>query len=131
VRPSWDEYFLGIAVAVAARADCVRRQVGCVIVRDRRIVGTGYNGAPAGAPGCDYCPRRTSDVEPGSSYDTGPGACVAVHAEANALLYTDRRDLPGATLYATANPCDGCAKLIRGAGITDVYWREMSLAPCD
>src|SRR5690554_7251561 len=88
-RPDWDEYFLGIAGAVAARSDCERSRVGAVVVKDRRIRGTGYNGAPAGMPGCSTCPRRTSDCAPGSDYSN----CVAVHAEANALLYCDREDL--------------------------------------
>lgn len=119
-RPDWDTYFLGIAEAASARSDCIRRQVGAVVVQDRRVRGTGYNGSPAGEPGCESCPRRTSTVPPGASYDTGPGACVAVHAEANALLHTDRADLIGATLYLTDPPCDGCTKLIAGAGIKRV-----------
>lgn len=119
-RPSWDEYFGIVAGAIASRSDCERSKVGAVVVKDGRIVGTGYNGAPAGWPGCASCPRRTSDCEPGSSYDTGPGSCVALHAEANALIYTDRTDLQGATLYLTRKPCDGCAKLIAGAGIARV-----------
>lgn len=123
-RPDWDEYFLGIATAVATRADCTRRKVGAVVVKDRRIRGTGYNGAPAGEPGCSTCPRRDSGVEPGSSYDTGAGACVAIHAEANALLYCDREDLLGADLYLTTNPCDGCLKLIKAAGIKRVVWPD-------
>lgn len=123
-RPDWDQYFLGIANAVAARADCERRRVGAVVVKDRRVRGTGYNGAPAGYPGCVSCPRRVSTVAPGSSYDTGAGMCVAVHAEANALLYCDRDDLIGATLYITTNPCDGCLKLIRATGIVRVVWPE-------
>jgi dCMP deaminase len=126
VRPGWDEYFLDIAAAVATRADCERRKVGAVVVHDKRIVGTGYNGAPAGRPGCEFCPRRRSGVEAGSSYDTGPGTCVAVHAEANALLYTDRQDLFGSTIYITAPPCDGCTKLIRAARISRMHWAELS-----
>lgn len=126
-RPDWDAYFLGIADAVAARADCERRRVGAVVVKDRRIRATGYNGAPAGEPGCITCPRRTSNVSPGSSYDTGPGQCVSVHAEANALLYCDREDLRGSTLYITTNPCDGCLKLIRAAGVSRVVWPEGEL----
>lgn len=125
MRPDWTVYFLDIAEAVAKRADCVRRQVGAVVVRDRRIVGTGYNGAPAGEPGCESCPRRLSGVEPGSSYDTGPGSCVALHAEQNALLYTDRLDLVGATIYITDPPCAGCQKLIRGAGLAAIYYRHL------
>ena len=121
-RPSWDAYFLGIAQAVAARADCTRRQVGAVIVdQHHRILSTGYNGAAPGRPGCltaGACPRGLSGVEPGSSYDTGPGSCIAIHAEANALLRADGWLLRWATLYCTDKPCDGCQKLIDGAGIS-------------
>lgn len=129
MRPDWDEYFLNIAEAVAARADCKRRRVGAVIVARNRIVATGYNGAPAGDRGClaGACPRgyRThEELPPGSSYDTGPGSCIAVHAEANALLYADRDRAEGGTLYCTEDPCDGCLRLIRGAGITSVVtWK--------
>lgn len=126
-RPDWDRYFLGIANAVAARADCERRRVGAVVVKDKRIRATGYNGAPAGSPGCSTCPRRTSQVLPGSSYDTGAGVCVAIHAEANALLYCNREDLPGATLYITTDPCGGCLKLIRATGVKRVVWPDGEL----
>lgn len=122
-RIGWDEYFLGIAAAVARRADCSRRRVGAVVVRDRRIVSTGYNGAPAGRIGClsGGCPRASSDVSPGSSYDTGAGSCVAVHAEANALLYGGRDRMVRGTLYTTDEPCDGCWRLIRAAGLRTVH----------
>lgn len=124
MRPGWDEYFLGIALAVAVRADCTRRQAGAVIVDSQhRILSTGYNGAPAGQPGCltaGACPRGHSAVPPGSSYDTGVGSCIAVHAEANALLYADGWRSRGATLYCTSEPCGGCQRLIEGAGITRV-----------
>lgn len=120
-RPSWDEYFLGIAEAVAARSDCERSQVGAVVVGpDRRIRASGYNGAAAGKPGCSTCPRRTSTVLPGSDYDSGDGRCVAIHAEANALIHCDRGDLPGSTLYITRAPCAGCAKLAEAAGVAQV-----------
>ena len=126
-RPDWDKYFLGIASAVAARADCERRKVGAVVVLNRRVRSTGYNGSAAGEPGCESCPRRTSKVAPGSSYDTGAGACVAIHAEANALLYCDRGDLVGATIYITTDPCDGCLKLIKAAGVSRIVWPEGEL----
>lgn len=128
MRPDWDDYFLGIARAVAARGECTRDQVGAVVVRDRRIVSTGYNGAPAGHPSCleGHCPRSTSQVPPSSSYDTGPGFCIAIHAEANALLYGDRSAMEGGTMYLTRKPCDGCMKLILGAGISAVVWAEGS-----
>lgn len=120
-RPDWDEYFLWIAEAVSERSDCTRRKVGALVVQNRRLRGSGYNGAPAGLPGCSTCPRALSG-QMGSSYDTGPGACVAIHAEANALLYTDVADRHNATLYCTDKPCDGCSKLIAGSGITRVVW---------
>lgn len=128
MRPSWDEYFLAIAETVATRADCTRSKVGAVVVKDHRIVGTGYNGAPAGDAGCltdGACPRGRLSFEdclPLTPYDTGAGFCIAVHAEANALLYTDRQDLPGSVLYVTRSPCDGCSRLIRGAGVARVIW---------
>ncbi|QYC55164.1 deoxycytidylate deaminase [Mycobacterium phage Boilgate] len=87
------------------------------MVKSRRVRGTGYNGSTAGQPGCQDCPRRLADVVSGETpYDTGIGRCVAVHAEANALLYCDREDLIGVTLYVTRTPCPGCEKLIRVAG---------------
>jgi dCMP deaminase len=122
-RPDWDTYFLGIAAAVAARADCSRRRVGAVIVQDHRIVATGYNGAPAGRPGCltnGACPRAHSEVPEFSDYETGPGSCIAIHAEANALLYADRSRCEGGTIYVTCEPCSWCLKLIDGAGIARV-----------
>ena|ERR1700691_1319751 len=118
-RPSWDEYFLGIALAVSKRADCSRRQVGAIIVKHHRIVATGYNGAPSGHGGCSagYCPRaKLENVEPGLGYDN----CIAIHAEANALLYADRDNCEGATLYCTDTPCVACWKLIRGSGVKHV-----------
>ncbi|AJD82454.1 deoxycytidylate deaminase [Mycobacterium phage Sheen] len=125
MRPDWDEYFLGIAKAVAERSDCERSKVGAVVVNDRRVRGTGYNGAPSGQPGCAICPRRLAGAVAGvSDYDSGPTRCVAVHAEANALLYCDREDLVGATLYITREACGGCQKLIDAAGISRVVWEE-------
>ncbi|AOT24780.1 deoxycytidylate deaminase [Mycobacterium phage Indra] len=128
-RPTWDEYFLTIARAAATRSDCERSQVGAVVVKDRRVRATGYNGAPTGMDGCSTCPRRlAAGVVPGvTGYDAGPGQCVAVHAEANALLYCDREDLIGATLYITRDPCPGCQKLIHAVGIERVVTPDSSL----
>lgn len=122
-RPSWDEYFLEIAEAVSARADCSRRKVGAVIVSsDRRIVGTGYNGAPAGQPGClsGACPRARSNSTPGRDYSN----CIAVHAEANALLYSDWTARQGGTMYINQPPCTECTKLILGSGLGRVVFKE-------
>jgi dCMP deaminase len=133
LRPDWDQYFLNIAAVVASRADCTRRQASAVIVKRNRICSTGYNGAPAGHLGCassNACPRgrlSTAELQSYSSYDTGPGACIAVHAEANALLYANREQTEGATLYTWSSteaqePCQGCWRLIQGAGIARVVW---------
>lgn len=123
-KPSWEIYYLGIAEAASKRSSCERSKVGACVVKNNRVVALGYNDAPAGQPGCDACPRRTSSVPPGSSYDDGPGRCVAVHAEANALLYCDREDLVGATLYITRPACAACSKLIKAAGIKRVKTPE-------
>lgn len=123
MRPDFDSYYLDIARSVAARGDCLRAQHGAVIVQGKRIVATGYNGTPPGSHlSClnGDCPRASTDLPPGSSYDTGPGACISTHAEANALLRASWDDMQGATLYITGEPCGGCAKLILAAGIERV-----------
>lgn len=137
-RPSWDDYFLGIAAAVAARADCTRRQVGAVLVLNRRILSTGYNGAPAGEPGCasaGACPRGrfTHDEVPVNLGNAGhPVPCIAVHAEDNALRYArrhpandyqeDRTITMGTTMYITDEPCPGCYAELAKAGVIHAVW---------
>lgn len=124
-RPGWHDYFLGIARAAAARSDCIRSKVGAVLVRERRVRSTGYNGAPAGMAGCGTCPRAGSAVTPLSGgYDTpgAPGACVAVHAEVNAVLYAERSDVVGSTVYVTREPCAACTKTCRAAGVHFIVW---------
>lgn len=125
-RPTWDEWGLELARAVSLRADCTRRQVGAVLMTpDRSIVSTGYNGAPPGKPGCltrGACPRGLSGVLPGSSYDTGAGACIAVHAEQNALLRASWDEMKRATLYITDEPCGGCWKMIKATPIKRAVW---------
>lgn len=117
-RISWDEYFLQLARATASRATCVRRKHGAVIVKGRRIVATGYNGGPSGFPHCDQgaCPRATSDAPQGHDYER----CIAIHAEANALLFSSPEERERATLYCTGAPCFGCAKLVANSGVTEV-----------
>jgi dCMP deaminase len=128
--PGWDEYFLQIAVAVAARAKCNRRRVGAVLVQGRRIIATGYNGAASGLPDCleGACPRGRlgyDDVPGLGDYDRPgtPGFCIAIHAEVNALLYATR-DTTGAVAYITDQPCPGCRKALAAAGITRAVWPE-------
>jgi dCMP deaminase len=117
-RASWDEYFLELARTTSSRATCSRRKHGAVIVRDRRIVSTGYNGGPSGFPHCDEgaCPRADSSAPQGHDYES----CIAIHAEANALLFSSPEERDGASLYCTGAPCFGCAKLIANSGVSEV-----------
>ena len=116
-RASWDDYFLQIAATASTRATCVWRQNGAVIVQGRRIVATGYNGGPSGYPHCDEgaCPRADSPAPEGDD-----ASCIAIHAEANALLFASPTDRDGATLYGTGAPCFACAKLIANSGLGEV-----------
>ncbi len=123
-RPAWDAYFLEIARAVSLRSDCERDKVGAVVVKDNRLRGSGYNGSPAGKPGCLTCPRRVSDVAPGSDYNSGPGRCVALHAEMNCALYASRADLIGGSMFVTRKPCAGCEKMLSGSGLKEVIWPD-------
>jgi dCMP deaminase len=129
IRPSWPVYFLGIAQAVAARADCRRRAVGAVLVdQDQRVVATGYNGVRAGAQGClaGACPRGMltyDEVQEFSDYSdpASPGYCISTHAETNALLYA-KGPVQGCTIYVSAQPCPACMKTLRNAGLEAAYW---------
>lgn len=124
VRPAMPEYFMGIAMAVRARADCTGALVGAVLVLDRRIVSTGYNGTPENMPncsegGCSRCSQRER-FPAGSAYDL----CICVHAEQNALLSAARHGISvgGGTLYTTMRPCFGCTKELLQAKVTQVYY---------
>lgn len=127
-RPGWDEWFLDGAKWASGRADCSRRQVGALVIKAQRVISQGYNGALPGERGClaGGCPRAQSDVAPGSQYDHGPGACIAIHAELNALLDASYRgvSVQGATMYLTDEPCRTCYRLITRAGIVKVVWRD-------
>lgn len=125
MRPDWHQWALGIAEAVAQRGDCSRSKVGAVLLdEEHNIISVGYNGAQRGGPSClaGECSRAQSNVEPGSSYDTGPGACVALHAEQNCLLYAGRQKAKNGSLYVTREPCQGCLRLIKGCAIKEVFW---------
>ena len=140
MKPSWIEYFLGIAEAASVRSSCERSKVGAVISdRNNRVVAVGYNDAPSGMPGCETCPRRTSNVESGSSYDTGPGKCVSLHAEQNCVLHARREDMAGGTIWITRPPCDGCLKMLMGTDLSAAQWPngfaylkgDLAGVPCD
>lgn len=116
-RPGWDEYFMGIARQVSTRATCDRLHVGAVIVRDRNILATGYNGSVLAAPHCDE-----------AGHDMEDGHCVrTVHAEANAICQAAKHGarIEGATLYTTAFPCWPCFRLSRNSGIDMVVFDKV------
>lgn len=120
-RPSWDEYFMQMAELTAKRSTCLRRQVGAIIVKDKHIIATGYNGAPKGLPHCDTlggCLREKLGVPSGQRHEL----CRALHAEQNAIIQAATRgqSIEGATMYVTHHPCIICAKMIINAGIDRV-----------
>jgi dCMP deaminase len=119
-RPSWDEYFMSIARLVAGRSTCMRRQVGAILVKDRRILATGYNGAPAGLPHCDEtgCVRAERGIPSGERHEL----CRGIHAEQNAIIQSANygTGISGATIYTTHHPCSVCAKMIVNAGVVRV-----------
>ncbi len=123
-RPSWDEYFFQIAQQVATRSTCLRRQVGAVLVKEKRILSTGYNGAPRGISHCiDVgCLREELKVPSGERHEL----CRALHAEQNAIIQAALHGvkIAGASLYSTHQPCSLCAKMIINAGIVEVYFDE-------
>jgi dCMP deaminase len=115
-RASWDEYFMRIALDVASRATCDRKHVGAVIVRDKCILATGYNGSIRGLSHCDEDGHLMED-----------GHCVrTIHAEANAIIQAARNGvrIEGATVYVTASPCWGCFKMIANAGCVRIVFGE-------
>ncbi|MBM4319781.1 MAG: deaminase [Deltaproteobacteria bacterium] len=115
-RLSWDEYFMGIARAAATRATCDRKHVGAILVRDRTILSTGYNGSIRGLPHCDEVGHLMEN-----------GHCVAtIHAEANAIIQAARNgvSVDGATLYCTASPCWSCFKMLANAGVRRICYGE-------
>jgi dCMP deaminase len=123
-RPDRMDYYMGIAIAVRRRANCIGSRVGAVLVKDDRIISTGYNGTPQGMPnceegGCERCANRQK-YRSGHGYDV----CICVHAEQNALITASRFGTPveGAVLYTTMRPCFGCAKELLQARIYAVYY---------
>ena len=115
-RVDWHDYFMNIARQVATRSTCDRKHVGAVVVRERTILSTGYNGSIRGMPHCD-------DVD----HDLENGHCVAtVHAEANAIIQAAKNgvQVDGAEIYTTASPCWNCFKLIANSGIREIYYGE-------
>ena len=124
-RPSWDEYFMQMAELTAKRSTCLRRNVGAIIVKDKHIIATGYNGAPKGLPHCEElggCLRQKLGVPSGERHEL----CRALHAEQNAIIQaaTLGQSIEGATIYVTHQPCIICAKRIINAGISRIVVRS-------
>jgi len=123
-RPSPDEYFMGIAVAVRQRANCLGRKVGAILVLDGRIISTGYNGTPVGMPNCTdggcYRCANPNDFRSGEGYDL----CICVHAEQNALIAAARFGIAveGSIVYSTVRPCFGCLKELIQAKVQGVRY---------
>ena len=123
-RPSWQDYFMSITELVAQRSTCTRRYVGAILVREKRIISTGYNGAPSGISHClDVgCLREQQGIPSGERHEL----CRGLHAEQNAIIQAALHgtNVKGSTLYCTNMPCSICTKMLINAGITEVFYRE-------
>lgn len=123
-RPTWDEYFLQAACLVSKRSTCLRRHVGAVLVKDKQILATGYNGAPMGISHCDKigCLRQKMNIPSGQRHEI----CRGLHAEQNVLLQAARHgvSVKDSSLYITNAPCSICAKMIINAGIIEVIFLD-------
>jgi len=121
-RPSWNEYFISITKMVANRSTCLRRHVGAVLVKEKRILATGYNGAPAGLKHCEEvgCLRENSSIPSGTRHEL----CRGLHAEQNAIIQAAYHGIRigGSILYCTNKPCVICTKMLINAGIKNVFY---------
>lgn len=123
-RPSWNEYFMRIAMLAATRSTCLRRQVGAVIVKNKKVLATGYNGSPSGLKHClDIgCLREELGIPSGQRHEL----CRAIHAEQNAIIQaaTSGISIERGILYSTTFPCILCAKMLINAGVREIYVAE-------
>lgn len=123
-RPSWDEYFMGITELVAQRSTCLRRKVGALAVRDKRILTTGYNGAPSDMKHCLEvgCLREQNNIPSGQRHEL----CRALHAEQNVIIQAAYHGLSiaGSTIYSTTLPCVICAKMLINSGVRRIVYLE-------
>lgn len=127
-RPSWDESFMLSAALASLRSSCIYLQTGAVIVKDRRIISSGYNGAPPGISNCleKKCRKDEYNID---FNDKGKSVCRGVHAEINALSQVSRKDLIGTTMYSLYFPCSSCAKAIVGNGLSKVFYHRIYSEP--
>jgi len=123
MRPSWDDYFMEIVDLIKTRSTCMRRQVGALIVKDRRILATGYNGAPTGCRHCEEvgCIREQFQIPSGQRHEL----CRAIHAEQNAIVQSSYLgvSIKDSTIYVTSQPCVLCSKMIINSGIKKIVFR--------
>ena len=123
-RPDWDEFFMLSAIIASTRSSCIHLQTGAVIVKDKRIISSGYNGAPPGIKNCLEVGCR-KDREGVPFEDKTKGVCRGIHAELNALVQVARKDLKDATIYSVYLPCSSCVKVIAGSGIKEVVYLKV------
>lgn len=127
-RPSWPEFFMFNAWWVATKSSCKYLQTGAVIVKDKRIIAAGYNGAPSGNKNCLEVGCRKE--QQGIDFETkGTGNCRGIHAELNAMIQIARKNLANATMYSLYYPCSGCAKIIAGNDISKVFYSKIYKEP--
>lgn len=128
-RPSWDSYFMKIAEDVSTRSTCIRRQVGAVIVKDKRMLTTGYNGVPTGITHCteETCLRTKYNVPSGERHEL----CRGLHAEQNAIIQAALHgvSVKGAKIYVTHKPCSICTKMLINSGIDTFIFRSPYIDP--
>lgn len=133
VRKDWDTYFMDIAYMVSTRSRCSRRHVGAVLVQGKKLLGTAYNGAPTGVPDCSEAGCMISEeyelvVTDGQEEMVKKQRCIrTIHAEQNLLLFTDRIDREGSSVYVTDEPCWTCANMLANSGITEIVFHRSYL----
>lgn len=129
-RKDWDTYFMDIAYMVSTRSRCPRRHVGAVLVQGKKLLGTAYNGAPMGVPDCSEAGCMIAEeleiVEHGGKQEmVKKQRCVrTIHAEQNLLLFTDRIDREGSSVYVTDEPCWTCANMLANSGVTEIVYHR-------
>jgi len=123
-RPDWTKYFMDITRLVARRSTCIRRQVGAIVVKDKRILATGYNGVPTGLAHCEDtgCIREQNNIPSGQRHEL----CRGLHAEQNTIIQAAFHGISinGATLFCTTLPCSICLKMLINAGITAIIYEQ-------
>lgn len=137
VRKDWDTYFMDIAYMVSTRSLCSRRHVGAVLVQGKKLLGTAYNGAPMGVPdcseaGCMIAEQYEVEWVDGEEQMVKKERCIrTIHAEQNLLLFTDRADREGSSVYVTDQPCWTCANMLANSGVKEIVYHRMYLKDSD